>query len=174
MAASQKKVIVRRFLGDSLAGYLPVLGFVGEGTISLLDLSGRLLFLPLSEVKFVAFVRNFDLNEAGDGDRLLRRSFLTRPRGEGLWLRVTFRTGDLLEGLAASDLALLDELLDARGLYVTPPDTRGNYQRIYIPRPAIAHLELLGVISAPSQRSSRTKQPVLQQQNELFDTREPG
>ena len=42
MSNSRKKVIVRRFTGDALPGYLPGANFVRNGTLDLLDLSGRI------------------------------------------------------------------------------------------------------------------------------------
>lgn len=172
--AAQKKVIVRRFLGDSLAGYLPASGFVGGETLSLLDLSGRVTPIPLAEVKFVAYVRHFNLNEAAEIDRALRRSFLARPRAEGLWIRVTFRTGDTLEGVMAPGLTWIDEILDLRGLQLVPPDTRTNTQRVYIPRAAMLQLDLLGVVSTSTRPRSSFRTRKTDQQNELFPYPDPS
>ena len=173
MASSQKKVIVRRFSGDSIAGYLPAFGFIDKDAVSLLDLSGRLTPISLKDVKYAAFVRDFDLSEVGNIERNLRRTFLARPRAEGLWVRATFRSGDVLEGLVATGLTLLDEMLAMQGLLVTPPDTRTNYQRIYIPRAAITQLDLLGVIAPPLKTKLR-RVPEAEEQNELFGPSDPG
>jgi len=54
MPNSRKKVIVRRFSGDTLPGYLPSFGFVREKAIDLLDLSGRIIPLPLNDIKIVS------------------------------------------------------------------------------------------------------------------------
>ena len=167
--SSQKKVIVRRFLGDSIAGYLPHSGFIDGGMVSLLDLAGRLTPIALLDLKFIAYVRDFNLPEASSIEHSLRRSYLARPRSEGLWVKVTFRSGDQLEGLASSGLPLIDEILDANGLHLTPPDPRANTQRVYVPRAAMRQLDLLGVISsAARQRSSSSKARPLPAQDELF------
>ena len=42
MSNTRKKVIVRRFSGDTLPGYLPLATFVHNNSIDLLDLSGRI------------------------------------------------------------------------------------------------------------------------------------
>jgi hypothetical protein len=65
-----------------------------------------------------------------------------------LWLRLTLADGDELEGLAANDRTLVD----GSGLLLTPPDTRSNTQRIYVPRKAIQALEVLSLIRAPGRR----------------------
>ncbi len=181
MPSSHKKVIVRRFTGDLLAGYLAVSGIVdrgrasgrsgeaADGVVPLLDLAGRIVPVPLGDVKMVSYVRDFNLSDTTNPERLLRRAFLARPRGEGLWVRLTFRSGDLLEGLAPLDLSLADDLLDDAGLNLLPPDTRSNTQRIYVPRVAMTSLQVLGVVTAPSRRKTELSAvPPQQAQEELF------
>jgi hypothetical protein len=169
MSNARKKVIVRRLAGDTLAGYLPLSGFVRDGAIDLLDLSGRILPLPLGDIKTVSYVRDFNLADTSNPERLTRRTFLARPRNEGLWLRLTFRTGDLLEGLAPTDRSLVDALCDDLGLFLTPPDVRSNTQRIYVPRAALTELLLLAVITSPSRRPTVSAQPSKETlQKELF------
>ena len=100
MSSAHKKVIVRRFTGETLPGYLPLSAFVRNRSIDLLDLSGRVITLSLNDIKHICYVRDFNLTDTLNPERLIRRTFLARPRTEGLWLRITFRGGDLLEGLA--------------------------------------------------------------------------
>ncbi len=57
---------------------------------------------------------------------------------------MTLTDGDELEGLAANDRSLVD----GAGLLLTPPDTRSNTQRIYVPRGAIQTLEVVSLIGA--------------------------
>ena len=169
MSNSRKKVIVRRFAGDSIPGYMSNSGIVRSGVLELLDLSGRIQSLALNDVKMVSFVRDFNLSDSANPERLIRRTFLSRPRTEGLWLRLTFRSGDLMEGLAATDLSLLDALVEDAGLYLTPPDIRSNTQRIYIPHLAIAEIHLLAVVTSPSHKKPISNQESKEKlQNELF------
>jgi hypothetical protein len=86
-----------------------------------------------------------------------------------LWLRMTFRGGDLLEGLAPTDLALLDDLINDAGLHLTPPDTRSNTQRIYVPRTSLTELQLLAVITTPSRRKPLPGASVPSMQEDLFE-----
>ena len=155
MAGSHKKVIVRRMTGEVLPGYLPLAGLVRHGNpgwVDLLDLGGRVVAIPLTELKMVSYVRDFNLNDTVNPERLLRKTFLARPRTEGLWVRLTFRSGEVLEGLAPMDVGLLDGLMDDRGLFLMPPDARSNTQRMYVPRQAVEELQLVAVITAPSKR----------------------
>jgi hypothetical protein len=173
MSTSRKKVIVRRFSGDTLPGYLPHAAFVKNQSLDLLDLSGRILSLPLNDIKTVSYVRDFNLSDTVNPERLTRRAFLARPRNEGLWVRLTFRSPDRildqLEGLAPTDLTLLEGLTDDAGLFLTPPDTRSNTQRVYVPRTAITDLTLLAVITSPSRRPTVAPHPPKENlQDELF------
>jgi len=167
MSNSPKKVLIRRFFGDILPGYLPQSDFVRQSSIDLLDLSGHIISLPVKDIKTISYVRDFNLSDTINPERLTRRSFLARPRTEGLWLRLTFKSGDLLEGLAPTDRSLLDALADDDGLFLTPPDTRSNTQRLYVPRAAIAEFQLLAVITTPSRSRHRhtAAEPI---QDDLF------
>src|ERR1700677_4855534 len=122
MSSAHKKVIVRRLTNETLPGYLPLAGFVRNHTVDLLDLSGRVIPLAINDIKHICYVRDFNLNDTANPERLTRRTFLAKPRTEGLWLRVTFRTGDLLEGLAPIDITLTDDLINDAGLHLSPPD----------------------------------------------------
>ena len=159
MPSTHKKVIVRRFSGDLLHGYLPASGFLDQACVDLLRLDGRRQRVPTDEVRSISFVRDFSLGDITSPERLPRKTFAGRPRGDGLWLRLTFRQdGDDLEGLAAADLSLLDDLLRDGGLSLAPPDTRGNVQRVFIPRAAIANLRLLAVITSARKRAPTARQ----------------
>ena len=169
MANSRKKVIVRLLDGGMHAGYLPAAGLLDEtGAVALLDLEARALTVPLDGVRHIAYVRDFNLGEA-EPERLSRRVFLARPRTEGVWLRLTMVGGEVLEGLAAADLGLVDGLLEDGGVYLTPPDVRSNTQRIFVPRTAIAGLVVVGVIGAPAVKMA---QAVARQQESLFGGQE--
>ena len=166
MAASRKKVIVRTHEGAVHAGHLPQARLLnGAKEVELLDLGGRITPIPLQNVRWIAFVRDFNLNDVIDPERLARRTFLARPRTEGLWLRLTMRTGEALEGLAPIDLSLVDGLLDDRGVYFIPPDIRSNTQRLFVPRTSFIDMQLLAVITNPSRvkpiAEVKTPQPTL-------------
>jgi hypothetical protein len=169
MSSAHKKVIVRRFTGETLPGYLPLSAFVRNRGIDLLDLTGRVIPLLLNDIKHICYVRDFNLHDTVNPERLTRRTFLARPRTEGLWLRMTFRSGDVFEGLAPTDIWLLDDLINDGGLHLTPPDTRSNTQRIYVPRTSLTELQLLAVITTASRRKPLPADSVPSMQEDLFE-----
>src|ERR1700682_1076711 len=112
---SHKKVVVRKMDRDSISGYVSPSEFVNEGKLELLNTAGNVVAIDLREIKGVYFVREF-----GDSESLTRKTFTSRPRSEGLWVRLRFKDNEVLEGLMPADLThSLPE-----GYLVHPPDPR--------------------------------------------------
>lgn len=151
MSLGHKKVIIRKRNRDWLAGYLPPSQFVEAGKVSLLDLSGKVTTLNLEDVKWICFVRDFQSGETSDPERLIRRTFTSRPRGEGLWLRIQLLDDEFtLEGMAPNNRSLLDPY----GLLITPPDTRSNTQRIFLPHSILSAFEVVAVIGISTRKKA--------------------
>jgi hypothetical protein len=150
MAIGRKPVIVRKFTREWLAGYAAADDLGATSELELLDATGKVNRISWDQVKWVCSVRELPSGESSNPERLLRRRFTTKPRNAGIWLRMTFNDGEELEGLATNDRTLIE----GAGLFITPPDTRSNTQRVFIPRAAIAQLELLGIIPQPGQRKA--------------------
>lgn len=165
MSSIRKPVIVRKFSRDWCAGYAGAAFGQDAGELEILDLTGKLLRISWSQIKWVCYVRDFPSSSANSSnpERLLRKRFSIRPRTEGLWLRMTLTDGEELEGLATNDLSLIE----GAGLLLTPPDTRSNTQRIYVPRQAIQSLEVLSLIGAPGRRRAHAARHA-DEQPELF------
>ena len=117
--------------------------FVREGKLELLNTSGNVVAIDLKDIKAVYFVREF-----GDSESLSRKTFTSRPRTEGLWVRLKFKDNEVLEGMMPNDLSLTT----AEGFLINPPDLRSNTQRIFVPRSALESLTVLAVIGATRRR----------------------
>jgi len=64
---------------------------------------------------------------------------------------------------------VLDGLIDDGGLFLVPPDTRSNTQRLFVPRAAITELQLVAVITTPSRKQPVAERPAKESlQDELF------
>lgn len=167
MSSGRKKAIFRKLSRDWLAGYVPASGFVGEGRVEMLDLEGKVVSVEAESLKWICFVRDFNSGEMNNPERLARKTFAGRPRGEGLHVRVRLKDGDFVEGLVANDMSLVT----SEGVFLTPPDLRSNTQRIWIPKSAIEELEVAAVLGAPKRpRPVAAEQPPQERvQEELFD-----
>jgi hypothetical protein len=156
MASLRKPVIVRKFSRDWSAGYANANFGQNSPELEILDLTGKVVRIAWEQVKWVCYVR--DLGTGGDSggqagpERLFHKRFSIRPRTAGIWLRMVLTDGDELEGIAANDRSLIE----GAGLMLTPPDTRSNTQRIYLPRQAIQSLEVVGLIGAAARRRTPT------------------
>jgi hypothetical protein len=164
MASQRKPVIVRKFSRDWCAGYAGTNFGQDAAELEILDLTGKVLRIGWDQVKWVCYVRDFPAATADQAnpERLLHKRFAMRPRTPGLWLRMTLNDGEELEGLAANDRSLVE----GAGLLLTPPDTRSNTQRIYLPRQAIQTLEVVSRIGVASRKRTEadgraTEQPEL-------------
>jgi hypothetical protein len=154
-SSTRKKVVVRRLDKDVIKGYIDPDAFLTPEGVELLDLDGRVLRLPLDQIKGIYFVRDFD----GHRERPERKVFLSRPRMTGLWVRMTFKDAEVLDGLISENLLSHE----AHGYHVTPPDVYSNNLKIYIPRSALAALDVLDVITNGARRHyqqvRRTRRP---------------
>ncbi|MGO9437483.1 MAG: DUF6982 domain-containing protein [Terracidiphilus sp.] len=165
MASHRKPVIVRKFSRDWIAGYVGGIIDRDAASLEILDPSGKVITIGWDAVKWVCYVRDFPTLEQANPERLLQKRFKAKPRAAGLWLRMTLTDGDELEGLAANDRTLVD----GAGLMLTPPDTRSNTQRVFVPRGSIQTLEVVSLIGARrgKQETGSVAQP------ELFFPSEP-
>ena len=127
-----------RFERESVHGFVQTPGGFTADSVELLTPAGALMQLSYSEVKAVCFVRDFD---AGDTWRE-HRSFASRPKAPGLWVRLVFQDADSTEGMLANNLMLLEP----NGFFITPPDPTFQNQRIFVPRMALREVQVVGVI----------------------------
>lgn len=120
-----------------LRGYLNTARLGQVDPIDLLTLNGEHAEVPLAKVRSIYFVREFS-----DDFEPERKAFLSRPKLDGLWVRLRYNDGDTIEGVVPNDLlSLLDN-----GLQITPPDLNSSTDRIFIPRTALTEVTVLGVV----------------------------
>jgi len=145
-ASSRKKVVVLLLDRTSLPGYVDPAALGRSETIDLLTPEGEHRTLASKDMRAIYFVR--ELSEPFEPER---KTFLSRPKLDGLWVRLRFRDDDVIEGIVSNDLL---GLLDA-GVHLTPPDLYGNTLRVFIPRTALAEMKVLGVVGV----ARRTPRP---------------
>jgi hypothetical protein len=118
-------------------GYLNPSRLRPSEPLELLTTEGEQQTFPLKDLRAVYFVREFPLeHDVG------RKAFLSRPKLDGLWVRLKYQDGETLEGIVPNDLLVF---LDS-GIQIIPPDLNGFTLRIFVPRTSLAELTVLGVI----------------------------
>lgn len=123
---------------------------MAEAGLEFLSTAGTVVVVDYLDIKQVDFVREF----GGAGGE--KRAFLTRPKMEGLWIRLTFRDHDVLEGVIPNNLLQIPR----PGITLTPPDFGGNRQRVFVPRSALTDVVVLGVVGSPLNKAVATKKRV--------------
>jgi hypothetical protein len=158
-ASTRKKVVVLLLDRSHLEGYLNPLALARAEAFDLLTPDGEHVSVAMPAVKSVYFVREFPQTFQPE-----RKVFLSRPKLDGLWVRLRFRDEDVMEGIVANDLL---DLLD-NAVQLTPPDLHGNTLRLFIPRTALAEMKVLGVVGA-ARRTPRAAGAAASSQSKLFN-----
>ena len=158
--STNKKVLVARFDRETLSGFVNPATYLSADGLELLTPVGTVLMVPYAEVKTVLFVRDFDQVEP----RPEMRQFTTRPKMEGLWVRMKFRDGDTMDGLLPNNLLQLK----TQGFTIVPPDPGFQNQRVFVPKAALNEVQVLGVVGSPLRKGR--KKAVPQEQLEIFPT----
>jgi hypothetical protein len=135
--STHKKVVVKLEDDTLLKGYLNPSGLPSAESVDILTPDGEHKEIALAGIKAIYFVA--DLNQPFEP---ARKAFLSRPKLEGLWLRLMFRDRQTMEGISSNELL---ETLD-RGVQFTPPDLHGNCLRMFVPRAALAEVKVLGIV----------------------------
>jgi hypothetical protein len=159
VASTHKKVVVLLLDQTPVRGYLNATGLGRAETIDLLTPDGEHRSIELNDVKSIHFVREFVETFSPE-----RKVFLSRPKLDGLWVRLRFRDEDVMEGIVANDLL---DLLDT-GVQLTPPDLHGNTLRLFIPRSALAEVKVLGVVGVARRGPADSRTAAAASQSKLF------
>ena len=158
---TNKRVLLARFDRETLAGFIQTPSGFGAESIELLTPEGTVVQVPYGETKVVCFVRDFDAGETWRD----HRAFSTRPKSAGLWVRLLFRDGDSVEGMLANNLLLVEPA----GFSIIPPDPTFQNQRLFVPKAALADVQVLGVIGSPLKRRPAKKVDEDQGQLQMFN-----
>lgn len=120
-----------------LRGYLNPARLGQIDPVDVLTPDGEHIQVPVARIRAIYFVREF--SEEFEPER---KAFLSRPKLDGLWVKLRFTDGETLEGVIPNDLlSLLDN-----GLQITPPDLSSATDRIFVPRAALSEVTVLGVV----------------------------
>ncbi len=159
--STSKKVVIQRFDRESIRGVVNPASYLRAEGVEVLTQSGSLMTLPYGEVKAVCFVRDYEATPGAPEKRL----FHARPKMEGLWVRMRFQDGELMDGLLANSLLEIQPF----GFTVVPPNPSSNNQRIFVPRAALRDFHVLAVIGSPLRPRRTTAKAAPETQMEMFE-----
>ena len=158
--STAKKVLIRRFDREPLTGFVNPQTYLQAQGLELLSPEGAFSLIPYGEIKVVCFVREFEFDE----NEIERKIFSSRPKLDGLWVRMHLRDGEVMDGILSNNLlSLVPE-----GFTVTPPDANSNNQRLFFPRPALTLIQVVGVVGSPIKPRKRPRVPPADQPS-LFE-----
>jgi hypothetical protein len=158
-ASTNKKVLISRFDKAPVEGFVQLPEGLTPDGLEVLSPAGSLSRLPVGEIRAICFIREFEGTETWRK----QRTFLSRPKAPGLWVRLKFRDGETLEGTMPNNL-----LNEASGFAIVPPDPTFQNQRMFVPREAVSAVEVLGVIGSPLRRKPAKALPDEDKQIEMF------
>ena len=138
---------VLRFERDHVDGFVHPQTFQTAAGVEMLSRDGNIITLPYQEVKVLCFVQDFDESLPD----LNNRTFSSRPKSSGLWVRMSFRDGALLDGILPNNLMAVEP----HGFTVTPPDLAITPQRVFVPRVALRTIHVLAVVGSGLGRSKK-------------------
>ena len=93
-ASTHKKVVIVLTDKKPLRGYLNPARLGQADPIDLLTPDGEHQEIPLARVRSIYFVREFS-----DDYEPERKAFLSRPKLDGLWVRLRYSDGETIEGV---------------------------------------------------------------------------
>ena len=156
--STTKQVQIWRFDREVLPGFVNPATYLTDAGVELLTRSGTVTLIKYADIKAVLFVRDFSSMDGG----VIRRVFLSRPKLDGLWLRLVYRDGDTQEAVMPNNLLHVEPL----GFNLIPPETT---QRLWVPREAVTSVQVLGVVGLKAAAAKRTKTAPTGQ-TRLFDS----
>ncbi len=154
--STSKKVLIRRFDRDTVAGFVNPQSWQQDAGLEVLSQQGVVMLIPYQHVKAVYFVRDFAESPAE------APVFNTRPKMHGVWVRLRFRDGELMDGLVPNNLLHIEP----NGFTLVPPNPTSNQQRVFVPRAALEEVTVLGVVGSPLKQAAK---PKAREQIGLFD-----
>ena len=143
-ADSRQRVVVRYADGRVLRGFVAgrketALSDTLPESLKVKDSNGKSVKVGASEIKAIFFVKSFE----GNPDYTEFKVFSSRPTGKGVWMRIHFKDGEVIEGVAPNCV----ETYSKPVFYIMPPDPGSNNQRVLVSKHYLKEMQVLGLAS---------------------------
>lgn len=93
--------------------------------------------IPTREIKAVFYVNTFD----GDADHKQLNFHSRAPIAPGIWIRIQFRDGEVMEGIVHNSLRYLID----PGFFLLPTDPYSNNKLVYVMKSWLVDHRVLGM-----------------------------
>lgn len=93
--------------------------------------------IPTSGIKAVFYVNTFN----GDSDHTHLNFHSRAPVAKGIWMRLQFRDGEVMEGIVHNSLRYLVD----PGFFLIPTDPESNNKLVYVVKSWLSDLRVLGM-----------------------------
>jgi len=110
--------------------------FIGD-SVRILDENGKESSYPLTDLKAVFFVREFNGDPAYDEVLFLRKE---QPR-PWLWVHVEFEDGEVIEGRIKNDEEIIN---GSKGFFVWISDEFANSESVFVVKESIRRFKIMG------------------------------
>lgn len=102
--------------------------------------SGKMEEIPVKNLKAVFYVKSFE----GNPEHKVVNFYSRAPIPDGIWMRVEFRDGEVMEGIV---LNTLHYLIDP-GFFILPTAPDSNNELVYVVKSWLADHRVLGLRAA--------------------------
>src|SRR5712692_4911614 len=143
-ADSRQRVVVRYADGRGLRGFVAgrkekALQDTLPESLKVKDSNGKSVKVGASDIKAIFLVKSFE----GNPDYTEFKVFSSRPIGKGVWVRVHFKDGEVIEGVASNCFDTYSKAV----FYITPPDPGSNNQGVLVSKHYLKEMQVLGLAS---------------------------
>ena len=139
-----RRVIVRFANGTTLRGYFSPEDAQGLKNnlldrVAIRNVVGKLEDVEVSGLKAIFFVKSFE----GSQDYSEFKVFTHQPSGKGVWVRIHFHDGEVMEGIAPNSLGTFA----GKVFSLTPPDPQSNNETVIVSKNCLKDMQILGLAS---------------------------
>ena len=142
--SDSRRVIIRYTNGAVVRAYLSEEDIRGlnadpPGQLIIRTTEGNQEAVEVAELKAIFFVKSFE----GSQDYSEFKVFTQQPSGKGVWVRVHFQDGEVMEGIAPNALGTFAGSVFS----LTPPDPQSNNQTVIVSKRCLENMQVLGLAS---------------------------
>ena len=138
----QRRVVVRYIDGSTLRGFITLadvekLNKNAWESVHVRKTDGEMELVHMEGIKAIFFVKTFE----GSRHYSEFKVFTNQPNGKGVWVRVQFHDGEIMEGVASNSLATYSHVVFS----LTPPDPQSNNQSVLVSKLGLREMQILGL-----------------------------